>query len=188
MGELTEPETGLAAPPRLVLEERVLTGLLAHPRAWAEISFTLPPDSFTADSRYEIYAAMITLARDGQRWHADEVEAELARRTSKRDGEAQRALGGDGGPWALMYLRRLRQGQTDPETPYQASRKISLEDSCARMRPGQLDAIRTRMRQVSNRRPPEAAAWHDQRRSADLLPDQGPYSLQQRPRGPAPSP
>ena len=187
VGELMEPDIGLVAPPRLVLEERVLAGLLAHPRAWAEISFALPPDSFTADSRYEIYAAMITLARDGQRWYAGDVEAELARRMSVRDGEAQRALGGDGGPWARTYLRRLRQVEADPETAYQASRKISLEDSCARMRPGQLAAIRTRMRQVSNRRPPEAAAWHDQRRSADLLPDQGPHSSPQRPRGPAPS-
>lgn len=174
VGDLAEPETRLDVPPRLVLEERVLAGLLARPREFAEISFTLPPDSFTADARYEIYAAMMLAARSQQRWKADDLDAELA----------QRAGGGAGGPWALTYLRRLRQVHADQETTCQASRRITLEDSVARMRPGQLDAIRTRMRQVSP--PPETLAWYEQLLPARAVEPDPPGSPRPS-RGPAPN-
>jgi DnaB-like helicase N terminal domain len=178
VGELTEPELGLSSPPRLVLEERVLAGLLACPRAFGEISFALPPDSFTADARYEIYAAMIALAQDGRRWYADDVATELGRRLGMPQDSS-------GSPWVLTYLRRLRQAQTDPDATYQASRKITMEDSCARMRPGQLEAIRNRIRQSAHHRPPEAVTWYAQRCAAApvLEPDRSPRL----PRGPAPN-
>jgi hypothetical protein len=43
-------------------------------------SASLPLTTFTADVRYDIYAAIITVASTGQRWNVEHVAAELGRR------------------------------------------------------------------------------------------------------------
>jgi hypothetical protein len=91
----------------------------------------LPPDSFTADARYEIYAALLTLAV-GTHGHSDpDVEGELGRRQAWIPDHAAFSLGGDNVPWLYLYLNRLRDTPTSPQDAQVAKLAILAEDATA---------------------------------------------------------
>jgi hypothetical protein len=134
VGQLTTPEVGGAPTPRLVGEELILARLLAVPGELADLSRSLRPDSFTADGRYLIYAAITAQASAGARWYADEVAEELARRVAWLPGRVQQGFGGSGAPWLQAYLRRLDQTPAGAVQAARAVQGLSLEDQRARQR------------------------------------------------------
>ena len=109
-GPLTPPD--VPALPRAVLEEHILARMLQAPATIPAAMTTLPPATFTTDARYDIYAAITTLARRGGSWDTGDVAAELARRADWIPGWALSHNGGHGTPWTVLYLRRL--AVTDP--------------------------------------------------------------------------
>ena len=104
-GELTQPDVPVL--PRAVLEERILARLLSRPGDLPATMTALPPTTFTTDARYDIYAAITTVARRGPAWDTGDVAAELSRRVDWVPDWALRGYGGQGAPWAQAYLRRL---------------------------------------------------------------------------------
>jgi hypothetical protein len=123
-GPLTSPDVPVL--PRTTLEEHILARLL-HPRADLPGGSTdAPPTTFTADTRYDIYAAIATLARDGQPLPIEQVSAELDRRT---DWTPEWALGAEGAAWTQTYLRRL--ATTEPTTF--ALQRLVADDVAARL-------------------------------------------------------
>jgi hypothetical protein len=125
---------GGAPTPRLVGEELILARLLAAPGEVADLSRSLRPDSFTADGRYLIYAAVTAQASAGARWYADQVAEELARRVAWLPGRVQQGFGGSGAPWLQAYLRRLDQTPAGAAQAARAVQGLSLEDQRARQR------------------------------------------------------
>ena len=104
-GELTQPDVPVL--PRAVLEEHILARLLSRPGDLPATMTALPPTTFTTDARYDIYAAITTVARRGPAWDTGDVAAELSRRVDWVPDWALRGYGGQGAPWAQAYLRRL---------------------------------------------------------------------------------
>jgi hypothetical protein len=100
--------------PRTVLEEHILARLLYAHAVLPARSTDAPPTTFTADTRYDIYAAITTLARAGQRPTSERAAAELSRRIDWTPEWALPAYGGHGAPWASTYLHRL--AMTEPTT------------------------------------------------------------------------
>jgi hypothetical protein len=134
VGGLTAPGVTGSLTPRLVREELVLARLLAVPGELAEVSRSLAPDSFTADGRYVIYAAITAQAVAGARWYAGEVAEELAHRVAWLPGRVLQGFGGSGAPWLQAYLRRLDQTPAGSEQVRGAVQGLSLEDQRARQR------------------------------------------------------
>ena len=77
-GPLIAPDVPLL--PRAVLEEHILARMLCRPGDLPASLAALPLTTFTADARFDIYAAIITVARNGKAWNLEHVAAELARR------------------------------------------------------------------------------------------------------------
>jgi len=102
-GPLTPPD--VPALPRAVLEEHILARMLQAPATIPAAMTTLPPATFTTDARYDIYAAITTLARRGGSWDTGDVAAELARRADWIPG------------WALSHPRRPRHPLDRPLPP-----------------------------------------------------------------------
>jgi hypothetical protein len=140
VGQLTVPDVAGSLTPRLAGEELILARLLAVPGELAEVSRSLPPDSFTADGRYVIYAAITAQASAGARWYADEVAEELACRVAWLPGRVQQGFGGSGAPWLQAYLRRLDQTPAGAGQVHRAVQELSLEDRRARQRRDQMIA------------------------------------------------
>jgi hypothetical protein len=111
-GPLTPPDVPVL--PRIVLEEHILARLL-HPHGNLPTGSTdAPPTTFTADTRYDIYAAITTLAQPGQPMNAGQVPAELSRRVDLIPEWALPVYGGPRAIWAQAYLCRLIE--TEPIT------------------------------------------------------------------------
>jgi hypothetical protein len=104
-GPLTPPD--VPALPRTVLEEHILARLLSPHADLPAGSADAPPTTFTADTRYDIYSAITTLTRAGQRPTFERAATELSRRTDWTPEWALPACGGPGAPWANTYLHRL---------------------------------------------------------------------------------
>ena len=97
--------------PRAVLEEHILARLLNPDGDLPSGSMKAPPITFTADTRYDIYAAITTVVRSGQAPSVEQVSAELSRHM---DWIPNWALGDQGAARAQSYLRRL--AITEPTT------------------------------------------------------------------------
>ena len=163
--------------PRVVLEERVLAALLADPRRLMPVTAQLPPDTFTAPARYEIYAAMLTVAAQHRRWYAADVAAQLSTRAARLPAEALREAGGEGAPWTHKYLQRLDQTAVDAAHIASAFRAVIAEDVTARQDPGLSQVIHGRIKQIPAARPehmPDLERWlqhrAEQRITHSLLP------------------
>jgi hypothetical protein len=111
-GPLTPPDVPTL--PRAVLEEHILARMLCRPGDLPTSMAALPPTIFTADARYDIYAAILTVASTGQPWDVQHVAAELAHRMHWVPEWALPRHGGQGTPWPQAYLRRL--ASTEPLT------------------------------------------------------------------------
>ena len=109
-GPLTPPD--VPSLPRAVLEEHILARMLCRTGDLPASMASLPLTTFTADARYDIYAAIITVASMGQRWNVEHVAAELGRRMDWVPEWALSRHGGQGTPWPQAYLRRL--ANTEP--------------------------------------------------------------------------
>jgi hypothetical protein len=109
-------------------EEQLLAAMLSSPAALARYRDAFPPDTFTADGRYEIYCALLELAAGSEQWYPWQV---LARATARQDhipaGELG-AYGGDGMPWIGIYLDRLQVTMVTPATAAAAAAAIIAHD------------------------------------------------------------
>jgi hypothetical protein len=110
-GPLRPPEVPVL--PRTVLEEHILARLLYPHADLPARSTDAPPTTFTADTRYDIYAAITTMTRAGQPG-LPHVAAELARRIDWIPDWALSIYGGRDASWPQAYLRRL--ANTEPTT------------------------------------------------------------------------
>ena len=127
-GPLTPPEVPSLR--RALLEEHILARMLYRPGDLPGAMAALPATTFTADVRYDIYAAIITVARSGQPWDLRHVAAELGRRMDWVLDWALPRYGGQDAPWAQAYLRRL----TDTEPVSYAEPRLLADDTRPQLR------------------------------------------------------
>jgi hypothetical protein len=111
-GPLVPPDVPVL--PRTVLEEHILARLLYPHADLPPGTLGAPHDTFTADARYDVYAAIAAVAHAGQHLDPQLVAAELARRLDWIPDWALPSYGDRGAPWAYTYLRRL--ANTEPIT------------------------------------------------------------------------
>jgi hypothetical protein len=159
-GELYLP--ALTPAPRVVLEEQVLASLTANTWTFDGTVTFLPPDTFTADARYEIFAVMLALAGGGRPWHGWQVPGVLAGRVPWLPDGAVRDLGGEGAPWLQAYFRRLSQTPVSVADGDAAGRAILREDGHDPAAPGWYDQMterRERLRRPAPREMPDLERW-----------------------------
>ena len=154
-GPLEAPD--VSALPRAMAEEHILARLLRRHDDMRALAARVPPATFTADARYDIYAAIITVASRGQPWDARHVDAELGNRINWVPSWALPRYGGHSAPWAHAYLHRL--DVTEPVS-YAVSRLVA-EDTRARLAARGQDAGRQpSVRTAAAPRPlPEIERW-----------------------------
>jgi hypothetical protein len=175
---------GMVPAPRAVLEERVLASLLAHPDTFGGTVRYFPPDTFTADARYEIYAAMTTLAESGRDWYGWQVPSVLDQRVRWLPDEAITAFGGPGAPWLQHYARRLSETPASAGDGDAAAREIHAEDQQALQVTGWFQDMAARAGQIRIPEPqetPDLDRWA--RCRAEVSGE--PRELVQRPAGPS---
>jgi hypothetical protein len=181
-GPLTPPE--VPALPRAVLEEHILARMLYRPGDLPVSMASLPVSTFTADARYDIYAAIITVASPGQPWDLQHVAAELAHRMDWVPEWALPRHGGQGAPWPQTYLRRL----ADTEPLSYAVPRLIADDTQANLRSAGLQSAARRPAEAL--RHPRGAPGNDRRHQhtlciqADAIPQ--PWRSSPGPEGPAP--
>jgi len=159
-GELYVP--AVTPVPRVVLEERLLASLAANSQSFGGTVTFLPPDTFTADARYEVFAAMLALADGGRPWHGWQVPDVLARRVPWLPDGAVRDLGGEGAPWLQAYFRRLSQTPVSVADGDAAGREIMREDGHDPAAPGWYSRITERREQIRRpfpRQMPDLDRW-----------------------------
>jgi hypothetical protein len=148
--------------PRVVLEERLLASVAANSWTFDGTVTFLPPDTFTADARYEIFAAMLTLAEGRRQWHEWQVPDALAQRVPWLPDGAVRDLGGEGAPWLQAYFRRLSHTPVSVADGDAAGRAIMKEDGHDPAAPGWYDQMterRERLRRPAPREVPDLDRW-----------------------------
>ena len=155
--------------PRAVLEEHILARMLRRPGSARAMAEQVPPVTFTADARYDIYAAIIYVASRGRPWDSRHVKSELGHRMNGVPDWALPRYGGQGGPWAQAYLRRL--AATEPLS-YAASQLVA-DDTQAQFRAGGPAAAAQRPAEaISRPRPiPETGRWQRRTSVADRQAD-----------------
>jgi hypothetical protein len=183
-GPLIAPDVPLL--PRAVLEEHILARMLYRPGDLPASLASLPLTTFTADGRYDIYAAIITVARTGQRWNLEHVAAELGRRMDWVPEWALPSHGGQGTPWPQAYLGRL--ANTEP-LGYAVPRLLA-EDTQARLESAAPE-VEAQLRPGTARRTSEmrgTGRWPEHTNEAgwDAIPQTWRPSIGRRPEGPAP--
>ena len=183
-GPLIAPDVPLL--PRAVLEEHILARMLCRPGELPASMASLPLTTFTADARYDIYAAIITVASTGQRWNLEHVADELGRRMDWVPEWAMPRHGGRGTPWPQAYLRRL--ADTEPLT-YAVTRLLA-DDTRARLESAAPE-VEAQRRTGTARRTPEISGsgrWskHTAEAGADAIAQTWRPSIGRRPEGPAP--
>jgi hypothetical protein len=166
-GELDPPPAATSA--RCTLEETILAHVLRHPGDLPAIAGYLPPDTWTSDVRYDVWAALLDVWRAGHRICRETVAAALGERaTVIPPRHWQEHYGGRGLPWAVAYLRRLDQTMPDPEAVRSAAVSLRGEDQQAVARQvsgaagltGPRRAVQKRARRVSMpARPARVLAW-----------------------------
>ena len=183
-GPLTPPD--VPSLPRAVLEEHILARMLCGPGELPASMASLPLTTFTADGRYDIYAAIITVASNGQSWDLRHVAAELGRRMDWVPEWALPRHGGQGTPWPQAYLRRL----ADTEPLSYAVPRLLAEDTQARLESPVPEAGAQRWAGAARHTPqvPGNGRWskHTTEAGADAIPQAWRPSIGRRPEGPAP--
>ncbi len=189
-GPLGVPD--VPALPRAVAEEHILARMLRRRGDVRAMAAQVPPATFTADARFDIYAAIITVASRGQPWDVSDVNSELGDRMNWIPEWALPRYGGDNAPWAHAYLRRL--AATEPLS--YAPLRLVAEDTLAQLRSEGPEAAAEERRGEAAGRPwrlPENDRWERYTSSAQ---NQAPLPLKARrpsprapgPGGPAPRP
>jgi hypothetical protein len=113
-------------------EEQLLAAMLCDPGTLARYRDDVPLDSFTADSRYEIYFALLQMADISQRWHRLQDGNWLNARQGHIPAGELGMYGGDGMPWVRIYLDRLSETIVTPADAAIAARIIVRQDECFR--------------------------------------------------------
>ena len=127
-------------------EEQVLARMLEAPDEIPALAAWLPPDRFTADVRYDIYAAILAVASQGERPSPERVAAELGSQLAWVPDHALSLYGGPAGPTAQAYLARLAATPVTSNEATGQARALHQED--------------TRNRAHGLTRPPEHAEDH----------------------------
>ena len=109
-------------------EEQLLAAMLSSPAALARYREQLPPDTFTAVSRYDIYRALLELADTGDRWYPWQVRDWVAARQDQIPAGELGTYGGDGMPWTRSYLDRLTVTTWTPAAASAAAAAITAQD------------------------------------------------------------
>jgi len=115
-------------------EEQVLARMLEAAGEVTALAAALPPDTFTADVRYDIYAAIISVTSQGQRPGPENVAAELDRRLAWLPDHALPAYGGPAGLAAQAYLSRLAATPVTSAEAIEAASTLHQEDAQNRAR------------------------------------------------------
>jgi hypothetical protein len=115
-------------------EEQVLARMLEAPAEVPALAAGLPPDTFTADVRYDIYAAILTVTSRGQRPDAELVAVELNSRLAWLPDHALPAYGGPAGRTAQAYLSRLLVSPVTSGEAIAAATTLHQEDAQNRAR------------------------------------------------------
>lgn len=170
-GPLTPPDVPVL--PRTILEEHILARLLRPHADLPAGAADAPPTSFTADTRYDIYAAITTLALVGQLLHLKQISAELARRTDWIPEWAAAGYGTHGITWPQAYLRRL--ATTEPTT-FELQRLIAA-DATARLTRSSSQQLAVNARHP----PPEARSHRNLRRAGASRIDESPLAERPQP-------
>jgi hypothetical protein len=142
-GELQAPPAAASA--RCTREDTVLAYALRSHEDAAAITQYLPPDRFTSDVRFEVFAAMTDVVRAGLRVTRERVAARLHDREALIPAPRRREhYGGAGLPWAQAYLRRLDQSWISAEDARSAAASLRAEDRRAvgRQAAGQRAVVR----------------------------------------------
>jgi len=113
-------------------EEQVLARMLEDPGEVTALAAGLPPDTFTADIRYDIYAAIISVASRGQRPDPERVTAEIDRRLAWLPDHALPVY--PAGLAAQAYLSRLAATPVTSGEAIEAARALHEEDAQNRAR------------------------------------------------------
>jgi hypothetical protein len=131
----------LARPPvpyghlfRPAQEEAVLARMLAAPGEAPALAAGLPPDTFTSDVRYDIYAAILATTSQAQRPTPERVAAEMDRRIAWVPEHALAAYGGHVGSLARTYLSRLAETPITGEDALAAAQALHAGDERDRAR------------------------------------------------------
>lgn len=124
----------LHAPPlvpqsRTWQEEQLLAAMLTSPGVLARHREQIPPETFTTDTRYEIYHAMLTLAASNQLVYPSRVADQVKSLRDQLPAEALSTYGGTGLPWLTQYLDRLIATDVTPAAAEAAARAIDAQDT-----------------------------------------------------------
>jgi hypothetical protein len=158
-GPLDRPPTPEGHRFRPWREEQVLARILEAPGEVTMLGPSLPPDTFTADARYDIYASILAVTSRGQRPDPEIVAVELNNRMAWLPDHALPAYGGPAGLTAQAYLSRLTATSVTSGEAMAAAAALHQEDTQSRARglarsPGQAEDPGPRPRHV-----PEQANW-----------------------------
>jgi hypothetical protein len=110
-------------------EEQLLAAMLTTPGVLARYREQVPPDTFTTDSRYEIYHAMLTLAGNNSQVYPSRVADQVKSLCDQLPAEALSTYGGTGLPWLHRYLDRLTATDVTAAAAETAARAIAVEDT-----------------------------------------------------------
>lgn len=124
----------LQAPPlepqsRTWQEEQLLAAMLTSPGVLARHRGQVPPDTFTTDTRYEIYDAMLTLTGNNPQVYPSRVADRVRSLRDQLPAEALSTYGGTGLPWLNQYLERLIATDVTPASAEAAARAIYAQDA-----------------------------------------------------------
>jgi hypothetical protein len=140
-------------------EEQVLARMLEAPAEVPALSAGLPPDTFTADVRYDVYAAILAVTSRGQRPDPEDVAVELGRQLAWLPDHALPAYGGPAGRTAQAYLSRLLLSPATSSEAIAAATTLHQEDSRNRARGLTRSPERTGDPGPRPRHAPEQANW-----------------------------
>jgi hypothetical protein len=130
--------------PRVVQEEHILSALLRRPSELSEVVEWLPATTFTADVRYEIFAAIYSsrhatddsMVAEFGHPGIDLITSQTLRRLAWTPDWDNPLLGGPGTPLAIDYLNRLASTDVAAATAAHAARHLAAEDAKAALAAG----------------------------------------------------
>jgi hypothetical protein len=130
---------------RVVQEEHILSALLRGPTELEEVVEWLPAATFTADVRYEIFAALYgsrhatndSMVAEFGHPGIDLITSQTLRRLAWTPDWDNPLLGGPGTPLAIDYLNRLASTNVTASTAARAARHLAAEDAKAALAAGQ---------------------------------------------------
>lgn len=113
-------------------EEQVLGRMLHVPGEVPALAATLPPDTFTSDVRYDIYAAILAVTSRGLPPSPERVATELRERMAWVPDHALPLYGGPAGATAQAYLSRLASSTVPGDEAIAAAGDLHREDAQCR--------------------------------------------------------